>query len=122
MDQYHMHMNPVVFPQPDVFMPERWLDNPRVEPALLEVVGYLPPSDGKSKPLSHFLVPFSRGTRMCAGQNIAHAELYIGLATLFRRHELELFETTRRDVEFAYSAQTAQPWRGSKGIRVLVKK
>ncbi|KAI0387173.1 cytochrome P450 [Hypomontagnella monticulosa] len=122
MDQYHMHMNPVLFPEPDVFKPDRWLNNPKVESTQLEAAGYLPLDGGKSKPLSHFMVVFARGSRMCAGYNIALAELHIGIATLFRRHELELFETTRRDVDMAMDKITARPWKGSKGIRVLVKK
>lgn len=117
-----MHMNPVLFPEPNVFNPDRWLGNPRVEPAQLEAAGYLPPLDGKAKPLSHFMVGFGRGTRMCFGLNLAYAELYIGLATLFRRHEFELFETSRRDVDVAMDMFVGQPWWGSKGIRALVKK
>ncbi|OTA70497.1 cytochrome P450 [Hypoxylon sp. EC38] len=122
MDLYHMHTNPVLFPQPDAFIPDRWLGDPRVEPAQLEAAGYLPPIDGKPKPLSHFMVGFGRGTRMCVGMHLAYAEIYIGLAMLFRRHELTLFETSRRDAELAMDMVTAQPWRGSKGIRVLVRK
>ncbi|KAI1372942.1 cytochrome P450 [Hypoxylon crocopeplum] len=122
MYSYHMHMSPVLFPQPDVFKPDRWLGNPMVEPAQLEAAGYLPPIDGKPKPLSHFMVAFSHGTRMCVGLNIAYAEIYFGLATLFRRHELELFETSRRDIDFGVDMVIAQPRRGSKGVRVLVRK
>ncbi|KAI0893426.1 cytochrome P450 [Annulohypoxylon nitens] len=122
MGIYHMHMNPVLFPEPSVFNPDRWLGNPRVEPAQLEAAGYLPPLDGKAKPLSHFMVGFGRGTRMCFGLNLAYAELYIGLATLFRRHEFELFKTSRRDVDIAMDMFVGQPWWGSKGIRARVKK
>ncbi|KAI1111785.1 cytochrome P450 [Nemania sp. NC0429] len=107
MDQYHMHTNTQVFPEPDVFRPERWLGDAKGP-------------DGV-KPLTNYLTTFGRGTRMCLGLNLAHAEIYIGLATLFRRHELELFETTRRDVEFHTEYLKAAPWPGSKGVRVTVK-
>jgi cytochrome P450 len=122
MDTYHMHTNAALFPKPDEFRPERWAGDPRVSAAQLEAAGYLAPLSGRDVPLSHFLTSFSRGTRMCAGINIAYAEIYIGLATLFRRHELRLFETDRRDVDFAIDMVTPQPVRDSKGIRVLVEK
>lgn len=107
MDQYHMHMNPSAYPDPTIFRPERWLGNPKGP-------------DGV-KPLTHYLTPFARGTRMCTGLNLAYAEIFIGLATLFRKHEFELFETTRRDVDFYAENLKASPWPGSQGVRVLVK-
>ncbi|KAI1194273.1 cytochrome P450 [Nemania serpens] len=107
MDQYHMHTNERVFPDPNVFRPERWLGDAKGP-------------DGV-KPLANYLTTFGRGTRMCLGLNLAHAEIFIGLATLFRRHELELFETTRRDVDFHTEYLKAAPWPGSKGVRVVVK-
>ncbi|KAI0137976.1 cytochrome P450 [Hypoxylon sp. NC0597] len=122
LDMYHMHTNSVLFPQPNAFIPDRWLGDPRVEPAQLEAAGYSPPIDGKPKPLSHFMVGFGRGTRMCIDMRLAYAEIYVGLTMLFRRHELELFETSRRDADLAMDMVAAQSWRGSKGIRVLFRK
>ena len=52
MDSFHMHTNPDIFPEPDRFRPERWLGNPRAP-------------DGK--PLSNYMITFSKGTRMCLG-------------------------------------------------------
>lgn len=122
MDTYHMHSNETLFPDHKEFRPDRWLGDPKVYPAQLEAAGYLPPLDGKEKPLSHFMVGFSQGSRMCVGLNMAYAEIYIGLVTLFRRHELELFETDRRDVDFAIDMVSTQPQRGTKGIRVLIRR
>ncbi|KAL2069918.1 hypothetical protein VTL71DRAFT_14597 [Oculimacula yallundae] len=106
MDQYHQHMNTTVFPEPDLFKPERWLGNPRGP-------------DGV-KPLTNYLTTFAKGSRMCTGLNLAYAEIFIGIATLFRRHEFTLFETSERDVEFFAENLKACPWPGSKGVRVLV--
>ncbi|TVY86569.1 Cytochrome P450 monooxygenase [Lachnellula willkommii] len=106
MDQYHMHSNKQIFPEPSVFKPERWLGNPRGP-------------DG-TKLLTYYLTTFAKGTRMCKGLYLAYAEIYIGLSTLFRRHDFELFETTRRDVDFYAEFLKASPWPGSKGVRVLV--
>lgn len=102
-----MHSNEQLFPEPSVFKPERWLGNPRGP-------------DG-TKLLTYYLTTFAKGTRMCTGLYLAYAEIYIGLSTLFRRHDFELFETTRRDVEFYAEVLKASPWPGSKGVRVLVK-
>ncbi|KEY64672.1 hypothetical protein S7711_02872 [Stachybotrys chartarum IBT 7711] len=107
MDAWHMHTNPEVFPEPDQFRPERWLDNPR--------------DNTGRRPLTYHLVTFARGSRNCVGIHLAYAEIYIGLATLFRRHDLELFETTRRDVDFYREELKACPAPGSKGVRVKVK-
>lgn len=103
-----MHTNDVVFGEPDVFRPERWLNDARGPDGI--------------KPLTNYLTVFGKGSRMCVGLNLAYAEIYIGLATLFRRHDLELYETTPRDVEFYTENLIISPWPGSKGVRALVKK
>lgn len=107
MDAYHMHSSKTIFPEPLEFRPERWLSNPKGP-------------DGVH-PLSHYLVPFSRGSRACIGMHLAYMELAVALATVFRRHELELFKTDRSDVDFAVDLVRPMPkWR-SKGVRVIVK-
>lgn len=108
MDAYHMHANETVFPEPLKFRPERWLGDPKGP-------------DGVH-PLSHYLVPFSRGSRACIGMHLAHMELAVALATVFRRHEFELFETDRSDVDFANDLVRPMPKWGSKGVRVIVKR
>ncbi|KAM7195360.1 putative cytochrome p450 protein [Naviculisporaceae sp. PSN 640] len=108
MDHYHQHTDERIFPQADQFIPERWLGNPKGP-------------DGK-KPLHAYMTAFGKGTRMCIGINLAYAEIYIGIATLFRRHEFELFETDRSDVAFVRDLFSAHPAPSSKGVRVLVRK
>jgi cytochrome P450 len=98
-----MHENPRIFPEPHEFRPDRWLQ-------------------GRSKErLDRYLAPFSKGTRSCIGINLAHAELYLTLAAVFREFDLELYETTREDVDIAHDAFSAAPRLDSKGVRVLVK-
>ncbi|KAI0536737.1 cytochrome P450 [Xylaria digitata] len=106
MDAYHMHMNETVFPNATEFEPDRWLGDPK--------------GPGGLRPLSSYMVSFSRGARNCLGMNLAWMELYVGLATIFRRHNLELFETTREDVDFIVDLARPMPKRGSKGVRVIV--
>ncbi|KAF2231043.1 putative cytochrome P450 [Viridothelium virens] len=108
MDAYHMHSKESIFPEPQTFRPERWLGSPKGP-------------DGVT-PLSNYLVSFSRGSRACIGLNLAYMELYVALATIFRRFELELFDTDRSDVDFIRDVVVPMPKRDSKGVRVLVKK
>lgn len=48
-------------------------------------------------------------------------ELYVALATLFRRFDLELFQTTRDDVDFALDIVVPMPKKDTKGVRMVVK-
>lgn len=108
-----VHYDARVFPAPSVFRPERWIENPR---------------------LDRYLIAFSRGSRQCIGMNLAYAELYLGLATVFRRYgsvnvkgegdvgALELFETTDRDWVIVGDGITPLTVPGSKGIRIRVVK
>lgn len=52
--------------------------------------------------------------------HLAYAELYIGLANVFRKCDLQLFETTVKDVEIFSEHFLAQAHPDSKGVRVLV--
>ncbi|USW54197.1 Putative cytochrome P450 [Septoria linicola] len=98
-------MHPEVFPSPHEFKPERWLD------------GGLAPN---GRPLSRYLVAFGRGPRMCLGMNLANAELYIALATFFRRMDVTLFETERDAVDMAADYFLPRVKADTKGVRVLV--
>ena len=53
--------------------------------------------------------------------SLAYAELYVSLATVFRRFDFELFETDRSDVDVAREYHIPQVKKSSKGIRVMVK-
>ncbi|KAH8749227.1 cytochrome P450 [Diaporthe sp. PMI_573] len=77
MTSYLQHRDPKLFPEPDVFRPERWLHEN---------------SGGARKhPLAKYVVPFGKGPRQCLGMNLAMAELYLVLAHVFRRVDMELF-------------------------------
>ncbi|KAH7066485.1 cytochrome P450 [Paraphoma chrysanthemicola] len=108
MDSYHMHTNADVFPDPFVFRPERWLGNPKGP-------------DGR-QPLTNYLTSFGAGSRICVAMHLAYMEVFVALGVIFRRHDLELFETNLSDVEFALDMVAPMPHRGSRGIRVTVRK
>lgn len=109
-----IHQDESIFPNPRSFNPERWIENPR---------------------LDRFMVSFSKGSRMCVGINLAYAEIYLGLAALFRRFGsagedgvrfdgdegvLELFETGLDDVEIYSDCFIPFAKPGSKGVRIKV--
>lgn len=78
---YLMHRNVTIFPDPERFDPERWLDGSE-----------------QDRRLTRYLTPFTRGSRMCLGINLAYVELYLAIAHLVRRFDWELHETTPEDV------------------------
>ncbi|KFZ02584.1 hypothetical protein V500_00083 [Pseudogymnoascus sp. VKM F-4518 (FW-2643)] len=72
---HFIHLDPTIWKDPLVFDPERWLQD-----------------EDKTRLLHRYLVPFSRGSRQCLGIHFANAQLYLALATVFRRFDLELFD------------------------------
>ncbi|KAI0747057.1 cytochrome P450 [Daedaleopsis nitida] len=76
-----VHFNSTIFPNPRDFVPERWL------------------GEGKAN-LDQYLVAFSKGPRACLGINLAWCELYLFFGYLFRKLDLELYETTLQDMEY----------------------
>lgn len=61
-------------------------------------------------------------TDICDLSNsLAYAEMYLAIATLIRRFDLELFETTKKNIEFARDFGTPFPDEGNYNIRVLVR-
>ncbi|KAJ5769986.1 uncharacterized protein N7511_002037 [Penicillium nucicola] len=107
------NMDPGKFPDPYKFDPERFIENPR---------------------LDKYVLTFSRGTRICLGLNLAYAELYIILARIFRKFDLDdgtntqcgptmaLYDTNReRDIDPQKDQFLPIPSKGSKGVRVQIK-
>lgn len=67
------------------------------------------------------MVSFGRGTRRCIGENLARAEITIALASLIRRFDWALYETTYEDVRVVRDLIAPDVPRQSQGVRVLVK-
>jgi len=76
-----VHTNPDIFPDPFKFSPDRWLQP-------------------NAKELETYIVTFSKGPRSCIGMNMAWCELYIIFSNLFRKLDMELFETTTENFIF----------------------
>ncbi|KAJ5296670.1 uncharacterized protein N7443_007563 [Penicillium atrosanguineum] len=85
---YFVHMDPDIFPEPNTFTPDRWLE-----------------ASQKGERLDRFLVPFTKGSRMCLGMkwhcvSLAYAELYLMFATLTRHFDLEM-RTSWEDIQIS---------------------
>ena len=94
-----IHDDPAIFPDPRTCKPERFLEQPE---------------------LRKYIISFSKGSKQCAGLNMAYAELYLGLAAVWApgRFQWELFETDVSDVETVHDFLNTSPRLDSKGIRV----
>ncbi|KAL6229443.1 hypothetical protein BDW75DRAFT_245730 [Aspergillus navahoensis] len=106
MTSIFMHDSPAVFPEPREFRPERWLETD------VETV----------QAMNRHFVPFSKGSRMCLGMNLAYAEIYLVLAVLFRRYEIFLRGITREDIEMAHDFFDPAPREGARGLIVRLDK
>lgn len=95
-----------VFPQSLEFNPGRWMGNPKAK---------------SGAPLDRYFVGFGKGSRSCLGLHLAQAELYMGLAAIFRRFTFELYKTDVSDTRLAHDYFVPTVKLDSKGIRVKVK-
>jgi cytochrome P450 len=67
------------------------------------------------------LVPFSRGSRTCIGQNLALCELYVTLGTLFRRFDnLAVFDVGPEDMTYVDYFTAFHP-KGSRAFKIVAK-
>ncbi|XP_078576599.1 cytochrome P450 2U1-like [Branchiostoma floridae x Branchiostoma japonicum] len=71
---WSVHMDPLLFPEPDTFQPERFLD---------EVGNFVP---------HEALIPFGVGHRMCLGEQLAKVELFMLFVSLMQRFTFRLPE------------------------------
>jgi cytochrome P450 len=101
---YFVHRDPTIFPNPSVFDPDRWLRS--ADPHALD----------------RYLVAFGKGSRNCVGKNLGQAELFLTLATVLRRFDLDLYETDETDVTIERDWYVMQPKKDSLGVRAIVKK
>ena len=90
-----IHRDPQIYPEPESFQPERFLENP---------------------PGTYTWIPFGGGVRRCLGASFAQFEMAVVLRELVRRHEIRpsrpesepsyrraITETPRHDAEVVLS-------------------
>ena len=95
-----------IFPNARKFDPDRWLDKAS--------------SGSTTSRLDKYIVAFGKGSRNCIGMHLAYAQLYMCIAALCGRYDLELYQTEEEDVTPSRDLFTAGTKVGSKGIRVVV--
>lgn len=82
MQNYVHQRDETLFPEPDKFLPDRWLDK------------------STSQEMHAALTPFSIGSRNCLGQNLAKAELLLATSEVFRHVHMTVNPaTTPADME-----------------------
>ncbi|KAI5357965.1 putative cytochrome P450 [Septoria linicola] len=101
-----VQLNDDYFVDAATFKPERWLGESPKAP------------DGS--PLERYFVGFGKGPRSCLGINLAWMEMFLAAGMIFRKFELELYETDITDVLLGHDFFLPSPKLDSKGIRVRV--
>ncbi|RDW57263.1 hypothetical protein BP5796_12713 [Coleophoma crateriformis] len=96
------HYNATLFPSPNTFLPERWLQL------------------SERKRLEKYIQPFGRGSRSCIGMHLANAEIYKTLAEIFSRFNMKLYDTEFEDIMQVHDFFTSFP-SSEKGLRILVE-
>ena len=104
MSSWILHRREDVFPDPDVFDPTRWIGPPE-----------------KLAEQEHCLVSFSRGSRSCIGQNLAMCEMYVTLATLFRKFDnLHAYDCGPEDMVYVEAFTAFHP-KKARSFKVVGK-
>ena len=103
-----IHLNPDIYAAPKVFNPSRFLEKHS--------------STEEVSRANRYYAPFHRGFRSCLGQNLAYAEIYLGLAAVLRRFKLELDDDVlrERDVDTVRDCFVGMPSPRGKGVRIRV--
>ncbi|RDW72725.1 cytochrome P450 [Aspergillus mulundensis] len=78
---HFIHMDPAIFEAPHAFRPERWIGE-------------------NAKALDRYLLAFSRGPRSCLGLQLAWAELYLTYAHIFRKFDVEIDESSPKELKW----------------------
>ncbi|KAH7325633.1 benzoate 4-monooxygenase cytochrome P450 [Stachybotrys elegans] len=105
MSAFVNHNNQELFPEPEKYKPERWIDD-----------------QGRANhSMEKYIMSFSKGSRQCIGMHLAFCELYLVTAALALRvlPHVKLYETVEDDIKYDFDALTPQPKKGSRGVRVI---
>ncbi|XP_059053183.1 cytochrome P450 6B2-like [Achroia grisella] len=88
---YHLHKNPVHFPEPEEYRPERFY------------------GDEKENIKPYTYLPFGEGPRICIGMRFAKMQMMAGIVTFFKKYRVELAEGTPRRLNLGVKTIVTQP-------------
>ncbi|KAM6523532.1 hypothetical protein FSOLCH5_004149 [Fusarium solani] len=99
---YVTHRDPNIFPEPESYVPERWLGE-------------------QGKDLQPYFIAFSAGARGCIGRNISYLEQTVLLASVVHRYEWALpypeWEPERREaMNLSPGPMPLKVWRRELGV------
>ncbi|KAI1860210.1 hypothetical protein JX265_010134 [Neoarthrinium moseri] len=104
---YTIHRDPNLFPEPEIFRPERWIE---------------PPPDRREL-MNQAFVPFSAGQRGCIGRGLAWIHMQITIAKLLEN--FDSFKLTKgmtdEDMELVERGALAKPKATKLSVRVFPK-
>ncbi|KAL2840272.1 benzoate 4-monooxygenase cytochrome P450 [Aspergillus pseudoustus] len=100
-----IHHHPTIFPNPEKFNPDRWLDS-------------------TARRLDRYLTTFNKGSRACLGMNLAYTELYLTIAHIIRRFDLEIDTSRPEELKitreyFIGQAEDDDPRVRARVVRIL---
>ena len=77
-----MQRDPTIFPRPDEFLPQRWIDAQ---------------GTAEENAMRELMIVWGKGQRACLGKTVAILEMKIGIAALVKRYFVELGSRTTDD-------------------------
>lgn len=93
---WSMHRNETIFPFPDTFSPERWLETDQ------------PGSAERLARMQQNMMPFGTGSRVCGGQNLAQIMLKVMVVAMARNFDVVApAETNEKSMEIKDSFVSA---------------
>lgn len=98
-----MHLDPKCHQDSFKFNPDRFLD-----PVMAEQT-------------EKYFAPWNKGSRSCVGREIALLQMRMAIALIVHRFDLEMVNTTERDISMAHELFSPFHPDDSKGLQVLVK-
>ncbi|KAF9888642.1 hypothetical protein FE257_008400 [Aspergillus nanangensis] len=100
---YFVSMDPLIFPSPEIFNPDRWIE-----------------AAANGVNLTKFFVIFGSGSRACVGIHLAYAELYHIIAAFSSTFNWKLHQTGPEDVRTARDMLLAAPESGFLSIKAII--
>ncbi|KAL4874475.1 cytochrome P450 [Aspergillus karnatakaensis] len=99
---YFVSMDPDIFPDPETFNPDRWID-----------------AAANEVNLHKHLVTFTQGSRQCLGISLTYAELYHLIAAITCTFDWQLHETDLEDIRTTRDFHLAMPECGFYSAKVI---